>query len=113
MDEGDDPLAINESESSLNIKIEKDSDEELELEENYKISVKDILTKVTARTKIVFLANPNNPTGTYLNKKEIKYLRKKLRSNILLVIDDAYFEYMKVKDYDSGLKLFSKLKLFC
>ena len=79
-------------------------------EENYKISVKDILAKVTARTKIVFLANPNNPTGTYLNKKEIKYLRKKLRSNILLVIDDAYFEYINFKDYNSGLKLFSNSK---
>ena len=79
-------------------------------EKNFTILVKDILSKVTRRTKIVFLANPNNPTGTYVSKKELTYLRKKLRSNILLVIDDAYFEYLKEKDYSSGLRLFSKNK---
>ena len=46
-------------------------------EKNFTISVKDILSKVTKRTKIVFLANPNNPTGTYISKKELIYLRKK------------------------------------
>ena len=75
-------------------------------EENYKISIPEILKKVTKKTKIVFLANPNNPTGTYLNKFEIIKLRKKLRKNILLVVDDAYAEYMKNSDYKSGLELF-------
>ena len=79
-------------------------------EKNFTISVKSILSKVTRRTKVVFLANPNNPTGTYIPKKELIYLRKKLRSNILLVVDDAYFEYLKQKDYLSGLRLFSKDK---
>ena len=79
-------------------------------EKNFTISVKDILSKVTRKTKLVFLANPNNPTGTYISKKELMYLRKKLRSNILLVVDDAYFEYLKQKDYLSGLKLFSRYK---
>ena len=79
-------------------------------EKNFTISVKEILSKVTKKTKIVFLANPNNPTGTCINKNEILYLRKKLRSNILLVIDDAYFEYVKQKNYFSGLKIFSSSK---
>jgi len=79
-------------------------------EKNFTISVKDILSKVTRKTKVVFLANPNNPTGTYIDKKQLTHLRKKLRSNILLVIDDAYFEYVKQKDYFSGLKLFSRHK---
>ncbi len=79
-------------------------------EKNFTISVKNILSKVTRKTKVVFLANPNNPTGTYINKTELMYLRKKLRSDILLVVDDAYFEYLKQKDYLSGLKLFSKHK---
>ena len=79
-------------------------------EKNFTISVKSILSKVTRKTKIVFLANPNNPTGTYIPKKELIYLRKKLRSNILLVVDDAYFEYLKQKDYLSGLRLFSRDK---
>ena len=42
----------------------------------------------------MFLANPNNPTGTYIDKKQLILLRKRLRKNILLVIDDAYDEYM-------------------
>ena len=79
-------------------------------ENNFTISVKDILKKVTRKTKIVFLANPNNPTGTYIKRKELLFLRKKLRSNILLVVDDAYFEYVKQKDYLSGLKTFTNFK---
>ena len=75
-------------------------------EKNFKVSVLEIIKKVTKRTKIVFLANPNNPTGTYLTKLELIQLRKKLRKNILLVVDDAYAEYMKNKDYKSGLDLF-------
>ena len=73
---------------------------------NFKISIKEILKKVSKKTKIVFIANPNNPTGTYLTKKEVLELRKKLNKNILLVIDDAYTEYMKNSDYSSGLDLF-------
>ena len=79
-------------------------------EKNYTISVKNILSCVTKKTKVVFLANPNNPTGTYIDKKNLINLRKKLRSNILLVVDDAYFEYTKKKNYNSGLNLFSKSK---
>jgi len=71
-----------------------------------KVSSAEILKKVNKKTKIVFLANPNNPTGTYLTKKEILKLRKKLNKNILLVVDDAYAEYMKNRDYSSGLDLF-------
>ena len=73
---------------------------------NFKVSVKEILKKITRKTKIVFIANPNNPTGTYLTKKEVLELRSKLNKNILLVIDDAYAEYMKNSDYASGLDLF-------
>ncbi|MFZ9276735.1 MAG: histidinol-phosphate transaminase [Candidatus Fonsibacter ubiquis] len=75
-------------------------------EDNFKANIDSILAKVTARTKIVFLANPNNPTGTYLDKNEMLLLRKKLRSNILLVVDDAYFEFVINNDYVSGLDLF-------
>ena len=73
---------------------------------NFKVSIKEIIKKSFKKTKIVFLANPNNPTGTYISKKELLDLRKKLRQNVLLVVDDAYFEYMLNKDYKSGLDLF-------
>ena len=79
-------------------------------EKNFKISISEILKKVTNKTKIIFLANPNNPTGTYLNTRELQELRKKLRKDILLVVDDAYAEYMKNKDYTSGLELFKNKK---
>ena len=61
---------------------------------------------VSKKTKIVFLANPNNPTGTYLSKLDLIQLRKKLKKDILLVVDDAYAEYMTNSDYKSGLDLF-------
>jgi len=75
-------------------------------EKNLKASVEEILKKVTNKTKIVFIANPNNPTGTYLSKEEMFNLREKLRSDILLVVDDAYFEFMNEDDFSSGLDLF-------
>ena len=75
-------------------------------EKNFKVSISEIIKNVSKKTKIVFLANPNNPTGTYLTNFELLELRKKLRKNILLVVDDAYAEYMKNDDYESGLKLF-------
>ena len=53
-------------------------------EKKFRISVKNIIKKVNKKTKIVFIANPNNPTGTYLEKKELINLRKKLNSKILL-----------------------------
>ena len=75
-------------------------------EKNFKVSTIEIIKKVSKKTKIVFIANPNNPTGTYLNKLELLDLRKKLSEKVLLVLDDAYFEYMKNKDYKSALNLF-------
>ena len=78
-------------------------------ETNFKVSITEIIKKVTKNTKIVFVANPNNHTGTYLTKKEIIELRKKLNKRILLVIDDAYAEYMKNEDYKSGLELFKNM----
>ena len=79
-------------------------------ENKFKVSVEEIIKKVNKKTKIVFLANPNNPTGTFINKKKLFHLRKKLRNDILLVLDDAYYEYVKSKDYSSALSLFSSNK---
>ena len=75
-------------------------------ETNFKASVNEITKKVSDKTKIVFIANPNNPTGTYLSKNEMLDLRKKLRSDILLVVDDAYFEFLNSDNFSSGLDLF-------
>ena len=75
-------------------------------EKNFKVSNNEILKKVSNKTKIVFLANPNNPTGTYISKNQLLDLRQRLNKKILLVVDDAYFEYMLNKDYKSGLEIF-------
>tara|TARA_B100001245_G_scaffold225398_1_gene200005 strand:- start:1050 stop:2129 length:1080 start_codon:yes stop_codon:yes gene_type:complete len=75
-------------------------------EEKFKASVDEILKKISGKTKIVFIANPNNPTGTYIPKNSMLDLRRRLRSDILLVVDDAYFEFLNKEDYVSGLELF-------
>ncbi len=66
-----------------------------------------ILAAVTERTKIVFLANPNNPTGTYLSMEEVRRLRAGLPAGVLLVLDAAYAEYVRRNDYESGIELVS------
>jgi histidinol-phosphate aminotransferase len=74
-------------------------------ETNFTADVDAILKAVTPRTKIVFLANPNNPTGTYIPFDEVKRLRKGLPLNVLLVLDAAYAEYVQRNDYESGIEL--------
>ncbi|MEP9355173.1 histidinol-phosphate transaminase [Xanthobacter sp. KR7-65] len=64
-----------------------------------------ILALVTPRTRLVFLANPNNPTGTYLPFDEVRRLHAGLPSNVLLVLDAAYAEYVRRNDYETGLEL--------
>ncbi|MDR6873690.1 histidinol-phosphate aminotransferase [Bosea sp. BE125] len=74
-------------------------------EKSFTADVDAILAAVTPKTKIVFLANPNNPTGTYLPFDEVKRLHAGLPGNVLLVLDAAYAEYVRRNDYASGLEL--------
>jgi histidinol-phosphate aminotransferase len=74
-------------------------------ERDYRTDVDAILACVTERTKIVFLANPNNPTGTYIPFDEVKRLHAGLPPHVLLVLDAAYAEYVRRNDYASGLEL--------
>ncbi|MDR6952475.1 histidinol-phosphate aminotransferase [Ancylobacter sp. 3268] len=64
-----------------------------------------LLAAVTAKTRIVFLANPNNPTGTYLPFDEVRRLQRGLPPHVLLVLDAAYAEYVRRNDYESGIEL--------
>ncbi len=66
-----------------------------------------ILERVSGRTKMVFLANPNNPTGTYLPFDEVKRLHAGLPESCLLVLDAAYAEYVRRNDYEAGIELVS------
>lgn len=64
-----------------------------------------IMTLVSEKTKIVFLANPNNPTGTYMPASEVARLREELPEEVLLVIDGAYAEYVSEDDYTTAQEL--------
>jgi histidinol-phosphate aminotransferase len=75
------------------------------LEKEYRTDVDAILERVTDKTKIVFLTNPNNPTGTYIPFDEVKRLHAGLPKHVLLVLDAAYAEYVRRNDYESGLEL--------
>ena len=74
-------------------------------EKNYTADVDAILAAVTPRTKIVFLANPNNPTGTYVPFDEVRRLHAGLPDHVLLVLDAAYAEYVRRNDYETGIEL--------
>jgi histidinol-phosphate aminotransferase len=69
--------------------------------------VDQILGAVTERTKLVFLANPNNPTGTYLPVSEVRRLHAGLPGHVILVLDAAYAEYVRRNDYEAGIELVS------
>lgn len=71
-------------------------------EKNYHTDVDAILAKCSEKTKIVFLANPNNPTGTRISTDELFRLRDNLPSHILLVLDAAYAEFIDADDYNPG-----------
>ena len=74
-------------------------------EKDHTADVDTILAAVTGRTRIVFIANPNNPTGTYVPFDEIKRLHGKLPGNVILVLDAAYAEYVQRNDYEAGIEL--------
>jgi histidinol-phosphate aminotransferase len=74
-------------------------------ETEYTADVDAMLKLVTPRTKLVWLANPNNPTGTYLPFDEVKRLRAGLPGHVLLVLDAAYADYVSRNDYEMGIEL--------
>ena len=71
----------------------------------YGSDVDAMLAAVTDKTRIVCLANPNNPTGTYVSKDDVRRLHAGLPKNVLLIIDAAYAEYVSRNDYESGVEL--------
>lgn len=79
-------------------------------ETDERANVDAILAAVSSRTKMVFVANPNNPTGTYLPIDEIRRLHAGLPSHVLLVLDAAYAEYVRRNDYEAGVELVSSAR---
>ena len=81
-----------ENEGSKVINVPLDS-------ENYTINVNDILNSVNDKTRLVFITNPNNPTGTYTSKKKIDYLINNLSKDIVVVYDEVYFHFADAPDF--------------
>jgi histidinol-phosphate aminotransferase len=79
-------------------------------EKDYTADVDAMLARVSGRTKVVFLANPNNPTGTYLPFDEVRRLHAGLPADTLLVLDAAYAEYVRHNDYEAGVELVSTFR---
>lgn len=74
-------------------------------EKNLRTDVDAMLAAITPRTKILFIANPNNPTGSYITREEMKRLHAGLPPHVLLAVDAAYSEYATEKDYSDGSEL--------
>ena len=72
---------------------------------DYKIDTQSILSNINSSTKLIFIANPNNPTSTYLDKQALRLLIEKIPKNIVLVIDAAYAEFADASDYDNSFNL--------
>lgn len=77
---------------------------------NLRVDVDAMLAAISAKTRIVYLANPNNPTGSYLSGEEVRRLHAGLPPSVLLVIDAAYAEYVRKKDYDAGADMVSEFE---
>jgi histidinol-phosphate aminotransferase len=86
------PVIVPEKESNHGIRVDVDA----------------MLAAVTPKTRIVYIANPNNPTGSMLNREEIARLHAGLPKDVLLVIDAAYAEYVTAKDYEAGIELVTR-----
>ena len=70
----------------------------------FKYDLESIKKKIDKKTKLIFIANPNNPTGTYVTKYEIEDFMRDLPDNVLLVMDEAYDTFIDVDDFPNSLK---------
>lgn len=81
---------------------------EIPLKEDFTHDLNKMADAITKNTKMIFVSNPNNPTGTINKKSEFNEFMKKVPDNILVVIDEAYYEYVTDKDYPDTFKQFAK-----
>jgi len=63
---------------------------------------------ITSKTKLIFISNPNNPTGTIVEKKEVRNFLKDLSSQIIVIFDEAYFEYVEDENYPQTINLLNE-----
>lgn len=75
---------------------------------NYRHDVKAMVNSVNSHTRIIFVVNPNNPTGTYITHDELVYLLDNVPPTVIVAVDEAYYEYMDQPDYPRTVELLSK-----
>jgi histidinol-phosphate aminotransferase len=78
------------------------------LKSDFRYDLEAMKAKLTPRTKIVFIGNPDNPSGTFITLKQAEDLMKAASKDTLVFFDEAYFEYVNAKDYPDSLKLMKK-----
>ncbi len=74
-------------------------------DENFNLNIENLIDQTNEATKVIYIASPNNPTGTYLSRDQIVKLMNSISKNIIVVIDGAYVEYVEKNDYDKGFSL--------
>ena len=74
------------------------------LDENWKINLNNVLEAITDKTKMIFICNPNNPTGTYLNEEEVSGFIAKVPDHIVIILDEAYRKYVEPNDFPDSVK---------
>ena len=79
-------------------------------EKDFATDVDAMIAALTPKTKLVFIANPNNPTGTYISYSELRRLHAALPPHVLLVVDAAYAEFVTANDYEPGIALVSEFE---
>ncbi|OPZ78794.1 MAG: Histidinol-phosphate aminotransferase 2 [Alphaproteobacteria bacterium ADurb.Bin438] len=78
--------------------------------ENFEIDLDEVLAKITKNSRIIFIANPNNPVGNYINADKLTKFMDKVPSDIIVVMDEAYIEFSDAKDMSDTLSMFKKYK---
>ncbi len=74
-------------------------------DENFNLNIEKLIAQTNEATKVIYIASPNNPTGTYLSRDKIVKLMNSISKNIIVVLDGAYVEYVEKDDYDKGFSL--------
>lgn len=73
------------------------------LTKDWKYDLKALAGLVSAKTKVIFVANPNNPTGTYVNKRELESFLDSVPNDVIVCLDEAYFDFAEAEDYPNGI----------
>lgn len=76
--------------------------------DNFRYDLKNFEAAITNKTRIIFIGNPDNPSGQYINDRALENFISKVRADILIFVDEAYFEYVEAKDYGKSLDLLKK-----